>query len=203
MVPVDNLLVISVRPIFDQPTFVIESSRLESGEEVPTGILSVSWELLLSNNGIHDLSVVRYDLLQIGDEFAARGYTDMNQGVYKLGEGGLFPFPVTIAAGETIPMYLRIGIQMDDKAYRILVNDFPVEEQSNLQDVINFLRDEGLDFYGNSITENIEGAYIFPPIDQINEQIFGVSFETSREAKAIAAVSWYEYGIYREIERRN
>lgn len=77
----DNLAITGVRSIIDQPTVILESFKMRGGKAVQTGIISLYWEVLLSNNGVNDLPVIRYDILQIDKGFPETSYTHMKQGI--------------------------------------------------------------------------------------------------------------------------
>ena len=204
-IPEENLVVSNVRSIIDQPTLIHKSSTIHEGKTVQTGILSVFWEVLLSNNGVNDLSVIRYDIAQVGEDFKPISYTHMKQGIYTLKEGDFIPvqFPITIPAGNTMAIFLRAGITMGERAYQLVKNKFTSEQRVTLGAIVNFLRLEGLDFYDNAFTKDDSGIYSLPPIDQIKEQVFGVSFETGRGTKTVGIVSWYKYGLFRDILQGN
>jgi len=205
-VPEEDLVVSNVRPIIDQRTRIHESFTIVEGKgTVKTGILSAFWEVLLSNNGANDLSVIMYDLVQVDEDFPSISYTHMKQGLYTLEDGALIPvqFPITIPAGVTKALFLRVGITMDEKAYQLVKSKFASEQRVTLEMIINFLRLNELDFYGNAFTEDDAGIYSLPPIDEIKEQVFGVSFETGRGTKAVGIVSWYRHGLFQNALRSN
>ncbi|NEO33174.1 MAG: hypothetical protein F6K36_22665 [Symploca sp. SIO3C6] len=84
-------------------------------------LISVYWEIFISNNDVKDISVINYDLLQVGKEFPAAYYSGMNQGLFFPKEDQLVSasFPITIPAGHTVNLILKIGIQMDSNAYKL------------------------------------------------------------------------------------
>lgn len=188
----DNLIVSKVRTIIDQPTVIHQFRR--------TGIMSVYWELTLSNNGTMDLSVIDYDIALVAEHSGPVSYTHMQQGIYMLEEGQLVPvhFPIAVAAGRSQAMFLKVGILMDGNAYTLVKTKFTAGGQANVKSIVDFLRLEETDFYGNAFTKQEAGIYALPPIDQIAEQVFGVSFETSRGAKTTEIISWYRYGLFRD-----
>lgn len=195
----DNLKITGVRSIIDQPTMIQESTTISEGKAVQSGIMSLYWEVLLSNIGVNDLSVIRYDILQVGKDFPVVSYTYMKQGIYKLKEGSLIPaqFPITIPAGHTIALFLRVGIEIDKRAYQLIRKEFANEKRATLETIVNFLRLKGLDFYGNEFKKMTSGAYSLPPINHIREQVFGLSFTTGRGSKTHGFVSWYKFGLFR------
>ena len=206
-VPEEALVVSNVRSITDQPTLIHESFTFIEGRAttVKTGILSVFWEVLLSNNGVNDLSVINYEIVQIDEDFLSASYTHMEQGVYTLVGGELAPeqFPITIPAGNTKALFVRVGITMDEQAYQLVKEDFTSEEIVILEMIVNFLRLKELDFYGNPFTRDSAGVgvYSLPPIDEIREQVFGITFKTGRGTQTVGVLSWYKYGLFRNSMR--
>lgn len=188
----DNLVVSKVRTIIDQPTVIHQFLK--------TGIMSVYWELTISNNGTMDLSVIDYDIAQIDEDSGPLSYSHMQQGIYTLKEGQLVPvqFPIAVAAGHSQALFLKVGILMDENAYKLVKTKFKVEGQANVKSIEDFLRLEETDFYGNAFTKQESGVYALPPIDKIAEQVFGISFESSRGVKTTEIISWYKYGLFRD-----
>ena len=199
-VAVDEIIEITgVRPIIDQPTTIIKSFNVHQGQVVETGVLSAFWEVLLSNNGDSDLSIIDYDIYQVANEFDAIDYTHMKQGMFSLSENELISvkLPIVINAGHTEALFLKVGITMGKDAFDLVKEKYPVDQPSMLKDIADFLRQEGMDFYGNPFTSVTPGHYSLPPIDELKEQIFRISFKSSRGTKGDELISWYRYGLYR------
>ena len=188
----DKLIVSKVRTIIDQPTVIHQFLK--------TGIMSVYWEITISNNGTMDLSVIDYNIAQVNANSGPISYSNMQQGIYTLKEGQLVPvqFPITVETGHSQALFLRVGIMMDENAYNLVKTKFKVEGKANVKSIIDFLRLEGTDFYGNVITKQESGVFTFPSIDKIVEQVFGISFESSRGVKTTEIFSWYKYGLFRD-----
>ena len=188
----DNLIVSNVRTIVDQPTVIYQFLN--------TGIMSVYWEITISNNGTMDLSVIDYNIAQVDINSGPISYSNMQQGIYTLKEGQLVPvqFPITVETGHSKALFLRVGIVMAENAYKLVKTKFKVEGQANVKSLIDFLRLEGTDFYGNVITKQEPGVFMYPEIDQIVEQMFGISFESGRGDKTTEIISWYKYGLFRD-----
>ncbi len=198
-IPSEVLFVSKVRPIIDQQTKILDSFTFIKGKgTLKTGILSVFWEVLLSNNGINNLSVIRYDISQINKQFVEISYTNMEQGVFTLEDGALIPInlPISIKSGDSMVLFFRIGIIMDANAFQLVKSEYADHKNITLNTIINFLRQKKMDFYGNPFSVDDIGVYSLPPIDELKEQVFGINFETSRSTKAVGILSWYKYGLY-------
>ncbi len=96
-VPNEILEITSIERVYEAPIELSET--YVTGEQ--TGLLSVYWKLLLSNNGKSDLSVIDYDVTHVSDEnFAFLDYTGLQQGLYILNDDGLskVDLPLNISA---------------------------------------------------------------------------------------------------------
>lgn len=182
----DEIKITKVRPIIDQPTQI----RNFAG----TGILSLHWELLLSNNGDKDLSVIDCEVLQ-----GLISYTDLYQGLYILQDATLqaINFPIIIPAGHSYPLFLRLGVIIDKKVFAMIKEEFDGKQGQNASSIIDFLRSREIDVYGNPFTKSDIGVYSLPPLDEIRDPVFVVKFKTARNTQIIDSISWYKYGLYR------
>ncbi|MDY6970372.1 MAG: hypothetical protein SVR08_17200 [Spirochaetota bacterium] len=188
----DDLKITKVRPIIDQPTMFYESFG--------TGIMSLYWELVLSNNSVNDLSVIDYDVLQVS-EGGPISYTNLRQGIYILDGNKLHPvnFPLVIPAGHSLALFIRVGVMMDPKAYTMVKEKFDPVQQTNASTIMDFLRSQEIDIFGNPFTKNDVGVYSLPALNEINDPIFGVTFKTGRDTKIVELISWYKYGLFRLV----
>jgi len=186
----EELEISKVRPIIDQPTFIRDFAG--------TGVMTMYWELVLSNNGDKDLSVIDYDVYQMSEE-GPMSYTDLRQGLYSLQDTKLQPitFPLIIPAGHSLALFIRLGVMMDKKAYELVKEEYGDEQSQSASSIIDFLRSREIDIYGNPFIKHDIGSYSLPAIDDIREPIFGVSFETARKEKTIEIISSYKYGLFR------
>lgn len=201
----EDLAITNVSLKIDHFTYIYNFVDVRDGTTVKTGLISVYWELMLSNNGIHDLSINKYRLIKLPAQNPAIDYTHMDQGLYLFKEGALAPlkFPLIISAGYTISVFLKVGVIMGDSAYYSVKDNFTDNKKVKLYEIVDFLREEKhIDIFDNLFTVDpiLDTLKIFtlPPLDEINEQIFGIVFQTSRGNTAIEAVSWYKYGLYRQ-----
>lgn len=186
----DEIKITKVRPIVDQPTKIRDFAG--------TGIMSLHWELVLSNNGDRDLSVIDYDVLQVLKK-GPISYTDLRQGIYFLQDTKLQPvkFPMVIPAGHSSALFIRLGVMIDDKAYAMIKDEFDGKQPQNASSIIDFLRSREIDVYGNPFTKSDIGVYSLPPLNEIRDPVFSVTFKTARNTEIADLVSWYKYGLYR------
>ncbi len=169
-----------------------------------TGLVAVHWELLLSNNGDRDLSIIDYKVRQVRDEnFLPIYYSGMDQGLYWIQEDELVPvdLPITISAGSTVAVFFRAGILLDPNVYELIKQKFNEGTIINLKDLTDYIYSNEVDFYGNKVEvlSLAPNSFSFPSFGEAKEQIFLVSFETARGSKVEEKVSWYTYGIMRTL----
>jgi len=186
----DEIKITKVRPIVDLPTLIRDFAG--------TGIMSLHWELVLSNNGEKDLSVIDYNVLQVLKEGPII-YTDLYQGLYFLQDTKLQPikWPLVIFAGHSSALFIRLGVMIDDKAYAMIKDEFDGTQPQNASSIIDFLRSREIDVYGNPFTKSDIGVYSLPPLNEIRDPVFGVTFKTARNTEIAELISWYKYGLYR------
>ena len=198
----DNLKISSVRTVETSPTQIRGPSA--------QGIISAYWEVLLSNVGSENLSVVSYKVLQVGEDFPATWYTSMDQGLYVFenGEFSRFDPPIDIFSGSSKKIYVRLGLTMTPEASKLVEEEFSTNSSSDVTvgTILGFLYAQGTDFYGNEITSQVvNGAgevMLKPPSqDKLREQVFVVNFTTSRGEKVNEPLSWYQFGGPYDLRR--
>jgi len=183
----EKLAVTCVRQSLKNSPVIIENFLM-------TGLITTYWEIFLSNNSDDTLSVINYELLQIGTYFPAINYSGMNQGLYLLDTNGkIFSvrFPIVINAGNTVNLIVRIGIQMDSNAYKIVQNKILEEPKIDFRNIEKYLWSKGIDFYGNQVKSLGYGSYSFPPFEKAKEQVFKVYFRTARGTDISQKISLY------------
>lgn len=198
----DNLQVSSVKTIQDSRAEIHVSGRQK--------IVSVYWEVLLSNLGESNLSIVHCRILQVGAEFPEAWYTNMEQGLYSFenGEPSKEVLPFDIPPGGTKKSYVRVGIMMTPDASRMVEDALKGTSAStvSLRTIWRLLNAKGTDFYGNKLAAVIgddTGKMIatFPSVNDLREQEFEVSFTTARGHSIKEPLSWYKYGGPYDLSR--
>lgn len=186
----DSIEVTKVRSIVDQPTSITDFAE--------TAVMSLYWEVVLSNNGNNDSSILDYDVLQISHA-GPKSYTGLRQGLYTLKGSQLEPagLPITIPAGHSTAFFVRLGVLMDKKALSMVKSEFDGAPKP-ASAIIEFLRSRETDIFGNSFTQQASGASLLPAMDDIREPVFGVTFNTARGEEVHAIISWYVHGLFRE-----
>jgi hypothetical protein len=156
-------------------------------------LISTYWEIFISNNDVKDISVINYDLLQVGKDFPAAYYSGMNQGLYFPKESKLVSasFPITILAGSTVNLILKIGIQMNANAYKIAKHKLQKEPKIDFLSLEKYLWSRDIDVYGNQVKPTKHGSYTFPPFGEAKEQVFSIYFKTARGTEVPQLISWY------------
>ena len=185
----------SVRMVGKSPTEVYALAN--------RGIVSVYWQVFLSNIDSRGRSIVRYRVKQTGSDFPEIDYPRMNQGLYLLGNGTLekLELPLEIPPDSTKEIYVRLGLMTSPKVLEIIEENFSNGKASDVTtgEVVKILYSQGTDFYEN-IVENVNPIKTGPPIwqfqrgDELREQEFTVSFVTAREEETTGLLSWYKFG---------
>jgi len=167
------------------------------------GVISAYWEVLLSNVGGDNLSVVSYKVLQVGESFPATQYSYMDQGLYVLEnqEPVRLDLPISIASGDTRKIYVRLGLMLPSRIYKLVKESYLGQSNDSvtLGEVLQFLREKGTDFYGNAVQTRVldsTGTSVssISIDDKLREQEFVIGFTTSRGEKAREPLSWYKFG---------
>jgi hypothetical protein len=175
----------------------VEDSQTQISTIGDQGVISAYWEVMLSNVGESSLSVTSYDVKQVGEDFPAVFYSGMNQGLYVFEDGNFKPLdlPIEITPGNTRKVFVRIGLLITPEAFKLIKENFSDSSNATLKTIWHFLFTKGTDFYGNKV-EPLPAATGFrlPAMDQVREQVFGITFKTSRGASIVDLVSWYKYG---------
>jgi hypothetical protein len=192
----DNLKITSVKTIEDSETQIQPLAN--------QGVISVFWEVMLSNVGNTSLSITSYQVRQVGEDFPAVMYSGMNQGMYVFEKGKFktLDLPIELTAGNTRKVFVRLGLLMTPESYKLIKENFTNSSPATLKTIWHFLFTKGTDFYGNKIEPLPEKTgYTFPSIDQIHEQVFVISLKTSRDASVEELLSWYKYGGGMDMRR--
>lgn len=196
----DDLAITSIRTVTDVPTQIIEQPDIDfdSGKVITTGVISVHWEVFLSNKSDKDTSIISYEMVEIllNKSPEIKSYTGLEQGVFVFEEHKLSPlkFPFSIPAGGTMALYIRAGLMMDPRAYALVTKNLKQEKQIDLNQVERYLRSNGIDLYGNKYTLNTKDMFSLP--SDLKEQKFAISFKTARGTEVTDAISWYTFGRY-------
>ncbi len=156
-----------------------------------TGTIGVYWNIVVSNNGQQDVSLDSYDLLDVGNASGVVSYTDMDQGLWSPSLERL-DLPVSIPAGHSMKMFLRTGLMMDAQAYRLAKEAFPQGKVDSINHLTEVLNADGIDFYGNKVESSAAGVYSVQPEGR-QEQVFGITFSTTRGTAMSDMMSWYTY----------
>ncbi|MBD2214005.1 ATP-binding protein [Nostoc linckia FACHB-104] len=188
----------------------VEDSETEIRESGGQGIISVYWEVFLSNLGDSDLSVIKYKVIQVGKDFPAIWYTSMVQGLYLFenGKAKILELPINIPSGNTQKIFVRLGLMMTPEVFKLVKEKFSNSSNSDvtLKNIWRFLYTKGTDFYGNKVTTEVikpTGKLMrrFPSMEDIREQTFVISFTTSRGESIDKLLSWYKFGGFYDPNR--
>ena len=81
----------------------VEDSQTQISAIGDQGVISAYWEIMLSNVGETSLSITSYDVRQVGEDFPAVFYSEMNQGLYVFEDGNFKPLdlPIEVTPGNT------------------------------------------------------------------------------------------------------
>ena len=187
----NDLVVTKVRPITDQISTIDPFAN--------TATVSLVWELVLSNNGESRVSIIDYDAKQLTD-YGANDYTGMNQGIFQLENNKLAPlnFPFTLESGNSMAVFVRLGVMLDEKTWNLLEPHTTASPLTS-RAIFDILKNSETDIFGNPFVKLDSGAHQLPKLDDLTEPAFGVTFETSKDVTVSEFVSWYRYGLFREM----
>lgn len=192
----DNLKIISVKTVEDSQTQI---------QEIGTqGVISVYWEVILSNVGESNLSVTSYDVKQVGQDFPAVMYSGMDHGLHTFDEGKpkALDLPLELTAGNSRKVFISLGLLMTPESTGLVKEKFASGPAPTLKTIWHFLFTKGMDFYGNMVKPLPGGAgYTWPELGQIREQVFAVTFKTARGAAVGELLSWYKHGGGMDMRR--
>jgi hypothetical protein len=180
---IDDFTVSKVEVLTQSPTSIVETGG--------KGIISIYWNIALSNLGESDLSIIKYEIIDKSDNLRlGEYYSNMDQGLYSCdGKYSLLPLPISISSGNTFPVCLKIGIVMDEEAYKLIKANFN-DTPTMFSEIESFLWANGTDVYGNEITVKEHGIS-YPAFEIIKEQLFLVNFYSSR-GKAVHRLIGYQ-----------
>ena len=54
-----------------------------------------------------------------------------------------------------------------------------------------------IDIFGNPFSKNGIGVYSLPPLNDLQDPVFAVTFKTARNTEIADLISLYKYGLYR------
>lgn len=194
--PTDDLVVAEHYRIYDSPTQWTTSRIIANGQFTDTATLPVYWKVVLANNGSQDLSVVSYTLLQnTNDSQQIIGYNKLDQGLHSYDGYNLakLSLPIQIPPGGTAVIYVKIGILLEKTAYKIVRERFQENQEYRLPEVVDSLSTAGIDFYDNEVKSPYPGMILGPNKETAREQIFEITFETTRKGVAKQQLSWYAF----------
>lgn len=193
----DNLTITSIKTLEDGQTHISQF-----GDQ---GVVSVRWEVILSNVGETNLSVTSYDVKQVGDAFPAVMYTGMNQGLFEFDPLGFKrrDLPLVIPAGESRKIFIQLGVLMTPESYKLVRDQFSNSSNATLGTISTYLNSKGTDFYGNKVEPLPKNTgFRFPSKDDVREQVFVASFDTARGTSIQEPLSFYRHGGIYDPRRR-
>ncbi|HUV82106.1 MAG TPA: hypothetical protein VMW53_03370 [archaeon] len=200
----DNLI---GNPTMEAPnveTLTIYSSRVHADydtEIIPfnatdlPAILPVFFDCYLTNNGEETLSILDYELIQIGKDYPISYYSYMDGGLFD-GTGNQLQFPLNIDSKKSLKIFLKVGISIHPDAYVLISNNFTLRTRISINEINSYLATNGMDLYGNSVEPFIEEGKYFgfkgPNSENLHEQIFLITFKTGSGNYFNDSFSWYK-----------
>jgi len=190
----DNLRISYATRMTDFQTTITEILIPNNGEMESTGVLTIYWEFIISNNGANDAWLVEYSLRSLRETYPTN-YPGMERGLFLIKDGNLVStnIPVLITSGNTVVLYAGIGLLMDSGSYRLILEHFKEEDSYTIREVNEYLGTKGVDLYGNPVEAVIPGTLTYTSPDEVKEQWFITNFETSRGLVKARFISWYTH----------
>ena len=158
-------------------------------------ILPVFFDCYLTNNGEEALSILNYELIQIGKDYPISYYTYMDGGLFD-STGNQLQFPLNIDSKKSLKIYMKVGIAVHPDAYVLISNNFTSLTRISVNEINSYLATNGIDLYGNSVEPFIEDGKYFgfkgPNSENLHEQIFLITFKTGSGNYFNDSFSWYK-----------
>ncbi|EIW15714.1 MULTISPECIES: hypothetical protein [Pelosinus] len=153
-------------------------------------VIDTYWEVILVNNGEKDASIVdlSVDNIPFRRDPAKLDYGELRRSLYESFDkpvGG----PFVIKSGEPKTVYIKSALHLDQKVLDILKKKFEIGKTYNMDDVLSYLSDKGLDLFGNQVI--MENGILRLRGEQKTQQVLSVTFETGKRNKLSANVGWY------------
>lgn len=158
-------------------------------------ILPVYFDCILTNNGEETISILDYELIQINTDYPISDYSYMNEGLFE-STGEKLQFPLNIDSKKSYKFYIKVGIAIHPDAYALISNNFTPLTRISINEINSYLAMNGMDLYGNSVDPIIrQGEYLGaegPNLENLQEQIFLITFKTGRGNYFNDSLYWYK-----------
>ena len=138
------------------------------------GIVPINYEIILANNGENTVSIISYDLWQIGNQGPVQ-FSHLKNGIYE--KDDILEFPLTIEPGKSRKITIKVGIQIKDFVYNILNEELEEGKPVNFKKLETILLSQNTDLFGNNVVKNNNNIY---STDLTNEKTYKLSFTTSK-----------------------
>jgi hypothetical protein len=154
-------------------------------------IFDTYWECLLSNTGDMTISIIEGNVWRVENGGLSQ-YSNMRGGVLDE-KGKAITFPITIEAGHSKKLLFLLRPKIIEKAYKILISEYPDHSIPSLRIAQNILAANSTDFFGNSIKPFYDGSNVtgFSVENSEKEPNFAFKFVTSRGKTVVSLAGWY------------
>lgn len=116
-----------------------------------SGVLPIDYEIVLANNGQNNISLLSYTLKQIENQKPI-SFSYLDNGLYV--ENDKLSLPITIEAGESKKVIVKVGYSPMYSIYEILEKRFEENQLININSVRSELVTHDTDLFGNTVIKS-------------------------------------------------
>jgi hypothetical protein len=180
----ENIVVDASRHFADYP-----SGFVSQGGRSARGILSTYWQLIIANNGTRTVSITSYELSELRNMDFDISYTGLDQGIFDENLKRI-QLPVSLEAGHSTRLLLRVGILTSTSAYSALLEEFSADSTYSIVEIERHLTSKRIDFFGNEVYPLTYGSGFHTGSDS-REQMFEITLRTAKGSVVSDLFSWY------------
>lgn len=159
------------------------------------GVVEALWEILVSNTGSGTVSLTGYEIYQVAQQGGEILYSGMDKGIFSVDNLAPVNLPITLEAGKSIRLLLKIGISPGENAYKLLCSTVERKQRMmTLEIAEKLLAANGIDIYDNTVVPFwVDGEVSGWSVEKRgNEQNFLLKIRTSRGTEICNITNWYD-----------
>nr|WP_319570406.1 hypothetical protein [uncultured Draconibacterium sp.] len=173
----------SKKTFFPEPAIIL----------TPFNLLPSYWECVLTNNSRQTISINNYDIKCLKDNETIISYSNMNLGLFDFDRTPI-SLPININAGESIKLYLEIGVQIHPEPMNIINSNVDSTKQYTYNELKNILAKKGTDIFGNKVNAKFENGELLMfslENNNYNKDKYILTFESGRNNFYHSELNWY------------
>jgi len=159
----------------------------------PINIVSVPFQIVISNIGASTVSIVDYNIRTSTIENKEIYYSELNGGFIAADSNERLILPITIEPGKSFKARLIVGVNFGDKAASILKQQFEEKHVVPVSILSNILAQNSIDFFDNEVVPIRSGDRVvgWQMKSFEKEQLFYITLKTARNNEFHGIISWY------------